>query len=248
MWQDVVHLPEVTSTQDQALSRLRGGADVGVVVVADAQTAGRGRAGRGWRDAVVGPLGPGNLAVTATAAPPADHAGLVPLATGLAVADAYRSAGVQPRLKWPNDVLLADRKAAGILVERHALIDGRGVLLIGCGLDLDWRGVERSGDAAGWTSVAEHLGGEVDRAQVLVALLASLGSRLVQLGTDPVGLLAAYRPMCATVGQEVRVEGPGGSVVRGRATGIDASGRLVVEGDGGERPIDVGDVIHVRSV
>lgn len=245
VWQGITHQAEVGSTQDLALQQLRLGRRPGLVVVADAQTAGRGRAGRSWRDDVRGPGGPANLAVTATVTAPVANAGLAPLATGLAVAAAYRAAGAAPSLKWPNDVLLGSRKAAGILVERHTLPDGPTVLLIGCGLNLDWRDVERSGDAIRWTSLAEETGGDVDRAQVLVDLLEHLGSRLEQLSVTPEGLLAAYRPLCATIGREVRVERPGGQVVVGRATSIDASGRLILASDSGGEIVDVGDVFHI---
>lgn len=245
-WRDVVYRTEVTSTQDVALDLLRDGVAPGVVVVADAQTAGRGRAGRGWRDAVRGPQGPANLAVTATVDAPGRSAELVPLATGLAVVDAYVGAGAAARLKWPNDVLVGARKAAGILVERHTIRTGREVLLIGCGLDLDWRGIERTDDAAAWTSLAEEVGHDVDRTGVLVDLLARLGGWLAQLQDDPAVLVAAYRRACATVGQRVRVEGPGGWVIEGQAVSIDPGGRLVVDVDGVRRAIDVGDVTHVR--
>lgn len=248
VWHGLTHQAEVGSTQDLALQSLRLGQRPGLVVVADAQTAGRGRAGRSWRDDVAGPGGPANLAVTATVAAPENNAGLVPLATGLAVASAYRAAGADPRLKWPNDVLLGGRKAAGILVERHTLPDGPTVLLIGCGLDLDWRGVERSGDAAGWTSLAEAIDGEVDRAQVLVDLLEHLGSRVAQLPSRPEEVLAAYRPQCATIGRQVRVERPGGQVLVGRASSIDASGRLLLESQTGREVVDVGDVFHIERV
>jgi BirA family transcriptional regulator, biotin operon repressor / biotin---[acetyl-CoA-carboxylase] ligase len=246
VWHGITHQAEVGSTQDVALQQLRLGQRPGLVVVADVQTAGRGRAGRSWRDDVTGPDGPANLAVTATVTAPDHNAGLAPLATGLAVASAYRAAGADPRLKWPNDVLLGGRKAAGILVERHTLPGGTNVLLVGCGLDLDWRGVERSGDAAGWTSLAEETGGEVDRAQVVVDLLEHLAARLAQLRADPDGVLAAYRPLCASIGREVRVERPGGQVLVGRASSIDASGRLILQAGRGREVVDVGDVFHIE--
>ena len=248
VWHGITHQAEVGSTQDLALQQLRLGQRPGLVVVADAQTAGRGRAGRSWRDDVTGPGGPANLAVTATVTAPETNVGLTPLAAGLAVASAYRAAGAEPALKWPNDVLLRGCKAAGILVERHTLPDGPTVLLIGCGLDLDWRGVERSGDAAGWTSLAEAVDAEVDRVQVLVDLLEQLGSRLAQVRLRPDEVLAAYRPLCATIGREVRVERPGGQVLVGRASSIDASGRLILEVDRGREVVDVGDVFHIERV
>ncbi len=244
-WTQVHHIVEVTSTNDVALERLRTGGSAGLVVVADAQTAGRGRAGRDWVDAVRGPDGPGNLAVTATVPVRTQAAGAVPLAAGLAVADAFRDAGATPTLKWPNDVLLDDRKACGILVERHDLPSGS-VLLIGCGLDLDWRGVPREGEAAGWTSLAEALDAPVDRGAVLGALLAHLDRRLRVLARDPAALLTAYREACATVGRPVRVVLPGGTERTGVAHDLDEDGHLVVATDEGPLVVRAGDVVHLR--
>jgi BirA family transcriptional regulator, biotin operon repressor / biotin---[acetyl-CoA-carboxylase] ligase len=243
-WTRVSHLPEVTSTNDVALDRLRAGEAAGLVVVADAQTAGRGSAGRGWIDAVQGPEGPGNLAVTASMPVRSEAVGAVPLAAGLAVADAFRAAGATPTLKWPNDVLLDDRKACGILVERHDLPRGA-VLLVGCGLDLDWRGVPRAGVAAGWTSLAESLGGPVDRGAVLGALLVHLDRRLRVLERDPAALLTAYREVCATLERPVRVVLPGGEERTGVARDLDADGHLVVATGTGPLVVRAGDVVHV---
>jgi BirA family transcriptional regulator, biotin operon repressor / biotin---[acetyl-CoA-carboxylase] ligase len=245
-WTRVHHIPEVTSTNDVALERLQAGEPAGLVVVADAQTAGRGRAGRGWIDAVQGSEGPGNLAVTATVPVRAQRAGgAVPLAAGLAVADAFRAAGASPTLKWPNDVLLDDRKACGILVERHDLPAGS-VLLIGCGLDLDWRGVSRGGEVAGWTSLAESLGAAVDRGAVLGALLTHLDRRLHVLERDPAALLTAYRAACVTLDRPVRVVLPGGEERTGVARDLDADGHLVVATDDGTFVVRAGDVVHLR--
>jgi BirA family transcriptional regulator, biotin operon repressor / biotin---[acetyl-CoA-carboxylase] ligase len=245
-WHALVHRAEVSSTQDVALELLRDGAPPGLVVVADAQRSGRGRLGRSWRDSVQGRSGPANLAVTATVAPPSRGVGLVPLVAGVAVAEAYGMAGGRPRLKWPNDVLLDGRKAAGILVERHTT-DAGGVLLIGCGLNLDWRGVDRDVDATTWTSLAESIDGDVDRAQVLVSLLGQLGAGLGKLERDPASVLREYRPRCATLGEPVRVERPGRAPLHGRAVDLDVDGRLVVVTDAGREVIDVGDVVHVRA-
>jgi BirA family transcriptional regulator, biotin operon repressor / biotin---[acetyl-CoA-carboxylase] ligase len=244
-WHAVVHHDEVGSTQDEALALLREGTPPGVVVVADAQRSGRGRLGRPWRDAVRGERGPANLAVTATAPVPEQGVGVVPLAVGVAVAEAYRAAGGLPRLKWPNDVLLDGRKAAGILLERHE-VGGRPILLIGCGLNLDWRGVTREGEEAGWISVAEATGQDVDRAQVLVDLLGHLASRLAQVGRDPDRVVREYRGWCATLGEPVRVERPGRPPLHGDAVDLDVDGRLVVRTSSGREVVDVGDVVHVR--
>lgn len=241
------HHHRVGSTNDVARIRLAEGATPGLVVVADRQSTGRGRAGRSWTDDLDGPEGPANLAVTVTVAAPPRDVELTSLATGMAVADAFASAGAEPGLKWPNDVLLGGRKAAGILVERQD-IAGRDVLLIGCGLDLDWRGVDRSGDAAGWTSLAEELGGSVDRAAVLGALLMALADHLEVLARDPGRLLAGYRERCLTIGTEVDVTLPRGAPLSGTAVAVDEHGRLVVD-TGRERvEVLVGDVAHVRPI
>jgi BirA family transcriptional regulator, biotin operon repressor / biotin---[acetyl-CoA-carboxylase] ligase len=245
-WSQVSHLTEVTSTNDVALDRLRAGEPAGLVVVADAQSAGRGRAGRGWIDAVRGPAGPANLAVTASVPVRTGAVGAVPLAAGLAVADAFRAAGASPTLKWPNDVLLDDRKACGILVERHDLATSS-VVLIGCGLDLDWRGVRREGEAAGWTSLAEVVGTAVDRGAVLGDLLVHLDRRLRVLERDPAALLTAYREACATLDRQVRVVLPGGQQRTGVARDLDADGHLVVVTDEGPLVVRAGDVVHLRS-
>ena len=250
-WNAVEHHEAVGSTQDLALERLHGGTGPGLVVVADAQTAGRGRRGRSWRDAVQGPDGPANLAVTAVVDVPGQGigpgAGLVPFAAGLAVADAYADAGVTPALKWPNDVLLGGRKAAGILVERHT-VRGSDVLLIGCGLDLDWRGVVRSDDSADWTSLAEAIDGPVDRVALLVVLLTGLGRHVGRLGTQPAQVLEDYRHRCATLGERVRVALPDGTSRTGRAVELGSDGRLLIDGDDGPFEVTAGDVAHVRPL
>ncbi len=225
------HLDTVTSTNDLALAAVQEGRPLGIVVSADRQTAGRGRRGRAWTDDVVGPEGPGNLAVSVVVPAPQPRAPLTPLAAGLAVAASYRAAGAAPTLKWPNDVLLDERKAAGILVERHS-VAGADVVVIGCGLDLDWRGVTREGEAAGWTSLAESLGAPVDRGEVLAALLTALDGELTDLrgedGADST-VLQRYREDCSTIGREVEVDLPGGVVVAGRAVDLDPEGLLVVD-------------------
>jgi BirA family biotin operon repressor/biotin-[acetyl-CoA-carboxylase] ligase len=239
------HRDTVTSTNDVALAEVAAGAPLGLVVTADRQTAGRGRRGRSWTDDVAGPQGPGNLAVSVVVPLPGPAPGLTPVAAGLAVAAAYTAAGASPALKWPNDVELAGRKAAGILVERHASL-GQDVVVIGCGLDLDWRGVPREGDAAGWTSLAEVLGHDIDRGQVLADLLLALDRELTALH-DPTALLVRYRERCSTLGREVEVVLPGDTVLRGTAVDLDADGLLVVDAGGERVAIRAGDV-RVRTM
>lgn len=261
-WRTVRHEATVTSTNDVAAATLRGGVAPGVVVVADHQTAGRGRTGRPWDDGGADGV-PRSLTVSCTVAVPASNATLSPLAVGLAAVDALRRAGVSPVLKWPNDVLVPGAvagagagaggsdgrgaaKIAGVLVERHEVAAGP-ALVVGVGIDTDWRDVDRDLDAVAWTSVGEVTGGDVDRGDLLADLLRGLTVWLDAVATDPTGLLDAYREACATIGADVRVTFPGGDALVGRALDLDRDGRLVVDGgSAGRVAVTAGDVTHVR--
>ncbi len=256
-WHTLRHEPSVTSTSDLVLAAARAGSPPGLVVVADHQSAGRGRQGRPWQDASAdGRVR--SLTASVLVDLPTANAGLVPLAAGLAAADALRRAGVSPLLKWPNDVLLGvpgggAAKAAGILVERHTVgreagRQGREVLIVGVGIDLDWRDLPRDGEAAGWTSVAEASGSDIDRGDVLADLLRGLAVWSRSVPNDPLRLLMAYRDACATIGSAVRVTFPDGEVLEGEAVDLDRDGRLVVDSAvTGQVAITAGDVEHVRA-
>jgi BirA family biotin operon repressor/biotin-[acetyl-CoA-carboxylase] ligase len=250
-----VHVADVVDSTNLVVARAaREGAGPGTVAVAQRQTAGRGRRGRSWAD-VPG----GNVALSIGVAMPARGAGRLSLAAALALADVFGDLGLATSLKWPNDVhLVVDggpRKAAGILLEALPAATPP-VVVVGLGVDVDWRGVDRStldaGEvAADWTSVAEAReaagsSGDVDRDDLVVALVAAVESRRRQLAEAPDELLADYRTACATVGQRVRVD-LGTRRVEGWATDVDASGALVVATDRGHEVVTAGDVVHVRD-
>lgn len=164
-WYEVEWHEVVTSTNDVARQRAVEGAGPGLVVVADRQTAGRGRQGRRWVDH------PGGSLLTSLLVPvPQEHPTLLPLAVGVAVRYAIRRAGAAAELKWPNDVLIRGRKCAGILIEDT----GGGTAVAGIGVDTDWREVRRAGELEAWTSIAEETGQPCDRWELLTDLLASL--------------------------------------------------------------------------
>lgn len=247
-WHRWQHLAEVGSTNDVALDALRSGTPPGLVVTADRQRTGRGRIGRRWQDA---PQGGVSLAISATVEvaggqPLGGALGLVPLATGVALAGALRARGAEVSLKWPNDVLAevggVARKCVGILVEHHHL-DVRAVLVVGVGINVDWRGVPRTDEATAWTSVAEAVGADVDRFALLADVLAGLDARLRD---DPRTLRERYRTTCSTLGREVEVTRPDGGVLRGRAVDLADDGALVVEVAGRREVVAAGDVHHLR--
>ena len=235
-----------TSTNAVAADRARSGAAEGLVVVAEHQTAGRGRLDRTWgspaRSGVVFSL------VLRPRVPLADWP-WIPLLTGHTVATALRALGYDAGVKWPNDVLIGDRKVAGILVERIETPDGPAAV-VGVGLNAGLTVAELPVPTA--TSLAIESGSDPDRTAVLVALLRALREAYDawQAGGDAATarLRTAYAAACVTVGRDVRVDLPGGGVRTGRATGVDAGGRLIVTGAGGDTVVGAGDVVHVRAV
>jgi BirA family biotin operon repressor/biotin-[acetyl-CoA-carboxylase] ligase len=245
---EVEVLETATSTNAVATERARAGARDGTVVVAEHQTAGRGRLDRTWqtppRASLIFSL------VLRPTVPAADWPWL-PLLTGHTVAKALRASGYAAAgVKWPNDVLVGDRKVAGILVERVETPPGPAAI-VGVGLNVSL--TEDELPVATGTSLAlESDGGEPDRTALLVGLLRSLREAFDTWqagGPEAVRRLrASYAAGCVTVGRDVRVELPGGETLHGRATGVDPSGRLVVLGPRGETAVGAGDVVHVRAV
>ena len=240
---------EAASTNALVIERAHSGAPEGLVVVAEHQTAGRGRLDRTWET----PARSG-LTFSALLRPtaPLQSWPWLPLLTGYAVAKALKAAGFEASVKWPNDVLLADRKVAGILVERIET-DAGPAAVVGIGLNVGMTAEELPVPEA--TSLALSAGDVPDRTDLLVALLASLWESYTtwQEGGDLAGMRLAesYAAACATIGRQVRVALPAGEELVGTATGIDPSGRLLVEHSGaggvGRTAVSAGDVVHVRS-
>jgi BirA family biotin operon repressor/biotin-[acetyl-CoA-carboxylase] ligase len=227
------------STNALVAQRARAGAaGEGLVVVAEHQTAGRGRLDRTWETPARSALTMSVLLVPRAA--PADWPWL-PLLTGYAAARALRQLGAMVTLKWPNDVLLGDRKLAGILTERVDTPTGPAVVA-GIGVNVDLRRDELPHDGA--TSLAIE-GVPVDRTDLLSAMLRSLRTEYdaFQRG-ELAALRTSYTGACATLGREVSVELPTGETLVGEAAGIDEGGRLIVLGPEGAVPVSAGDVVH----
>jgi BirA family transcriptional regulator, biotin operon repressor / biotin---[acetyl-CoA-carboxylase] ligase len=206
----------------------------GLVVVADHQTAGRGRLGRQW----VTPAGAA-LTFSAVVDPGVDDEWwpLVPLVAGYAVARR-----VHGSVKWPNDVLLGGRKLCGILVERvHG--GGRPLAVVGIGINVDQGEDELPVDTATSLALAS---GPVDRTDLFGHVLHDLWTTLGLMTGAPHAFVREYRVLCDTVGRNVRVDLPDGSALEGRATGVDDHGRLEVASADGVLVVAAGDVVHVR--
>jgi BirA family biotin operon repressor/biotin-[acetyl-CoA-carboxylase] ligase len=209
----------------------------GVVAVADEQTAGRGRHGRTWSArpgaALLG-------SVRLRPALPAERLHLVTLACAVAATDAVEEvAGFAARVKWPNDVVVDDRKLAGILAEA----DGTGAVVVGMGLNLRSDAYpEELAELA--TACDRHASEPVGRDDLLCAWLRAFDAGLDALD----GIVAAAVERSATLGRAVRVELARESFT-GTATRLTGEGYLVVaRDDGSETVVTAGDVVHLRPV
>lgn len=274
LWTTIDVVASTGSTNADLLARASADttAQEGQVLVAEEQTAGRGRLGRTWTSVPGASLTFSVLLRPVTV--PVTRRGWLPLLAGVATAVAVRAVTgsavtrsaavgepavgepggggtVDAVLKWPNDVLVGDRKLAGILAEQPP--DGAAVV-IGIGVNVatpaDALPVSPTG-LAGTSLLAE--GASVSREALLLEVLRQLEHWYVAFRADPdpvrTGLLDAYRPLCVTLGAAVRVELPVGRFMTGLATDIDPDGRLLVADEPGRRPlaISAGDVVHVRA-
>jgi BirA family biotin operon repressor/biotin-[acetyl-CoA-carboxylase] ligase len=242
LWHDVRVVTSTTSTNLEVAAAARAGETAGLVVIAEEQTAGRGRLDRRWQSppraaAMLSALVRPTVAVASWQ--------LLPLLTGLAAVEAVAAVGaIDAALKWPNDVMVDERKLGGILLERVG-----DAAVIGIGINVSTRAAELPVETA--TSLA-LAGGSTDREILVTELLRALERRyLAWRDTDGAmtSVIPAYRERCETIGQQVEVHLPGGDVVRGVATDVDDGGRLVVrdEDTGTVRSWLVGDVTHVRK-
>jgi BirA family biotin operon repressor/biotin-[acetyl-CoA-carboxylase] ligase len=238
-------LPEAASTNQVAAERARAGAPDGLLVVADHQTGGRGRLDRTWET-------PPGTAVTFSLllrpTVPASSWPWLPLLVGHTVAKALTALGYDARVKWPNDVLLDGLKVAGILVERVDTDSGPAAV-VGVGVNVATAAEELPVPTATSLAVAKP-DAAPSREDVLLGVAAGIreGYDAWQAGGQEAAdrLRASYVGQCATIGQEVRVDLPGGTTITGRAVDIDPDGRLVVETADGQQKVGAGDVVHVR--
>ncbi|GAA3829126.1 biotin--[acetyl-CoA-carboxylase] ligase [Streptomyces coacervatus] len=250
LWREVEVVQSTGSTNSDLVALAGAGkAGEGAVLVAEEQTAGRGRLDRQWTAPARSGLffsvllKPGGV--------PVARWGWLPLLTGVAVATGLsRSAGVDTALKWPNDLLVSiggeERKAGGILAERA----GDDAVVVGVGINVTLRENELPVPQAGSLALAGAV--STDRDPLLRAMLRSLEEwygRWRDAGGDPAasGLQETYAAGCATLGRTVRAELPGDRSLVGEAVAVDGDGRLVIATeDGVQEPVGAGDIVHLR--
>ncbi|CAB4833668.1 unannotated protein [freshwater metagenome] len=244
-WPEPRLLATTGSTNTELAAALAWGpVPEGTCVVSEHQSAGKGRQGRVWES----PAGAGlwlSVVIDIAAVAPV-HRGLLPLAAGLAVADALSEVtGLEVMLKWPNDIVIdgpardgsaGPRKLGGLLVEAAERA------VVGCGINVSGAVTELPTPQA--TSLFLEGAPPVDRARLLAAGLSHLRHRVAQWRTNS-GLIEDYRERCLSLGRSVQVLLPGGEVLVGVATAISPDGQLVVtDSQGNSRSVAAGDVIH----
>jgi len=250
LWREVRVVEETGSTNADLLAEAQAGAREGLVLVAEEQTAGRGRMGRRW-------ISPPRRALTfSVLVRPAVTAGLlgwVPLLAGVAVASALEyTAGVDARLKWPNDVLVDGAKIAGILAERWG-----SAVVVGTGINVLQQRGELPVPTATSLLMAREVG-PVDDADTRERLLTAVLDEFARWyrawldqprpgDADGCGLREEYLRRSGTVGAAVTVMLPGGQNLTGTAAGIDAAGRLEIRTPAGLVQVSAGDVVHLRG-
>lgn len=252
-------LAETDSTNREALVRAQAGAESGMVVVAESQTAGRGRRGRIWHS----PAGE-NLYCSVIFGPPTavswttPRLPWIPLLTGVAVVTAIRDlTDLSPSLKWPNDLLLNHKKCGGILCETAQRGSGHTFTIIGVGLNVNSHPDSFPAEfRAASTSLRAETGTVIDRAALLAQILNRLESQLELLTTATQDRWREeYVAYCSTVGQRVRVECADGRYLEGLAQAIGEDGCLRIDTDQSQAvgpsacgiEVRAGDVMHLRA-
>ncbi|MBX7434442.1 biotin--[acetyl-CoA-carboxylase] ligase [Mycobacterium sp. Y57] len=240
-WRRVDVVEETGSTNADLIARAAAGEDIaGAVLLAEYQSAGRGRHGRTWsappRSQIAMSVG-----VDTTGVSP-DGWGWLPLLAGLAVAQTVRDLGIDAGLKWPNDILVGTGKLAGILAE----VTGP-VIVVGLGLNVSLTPDELPDPNAVSLSMLGH---DVDRSALAGELLIALSRRVrhwrAMKGADD-DAAVDYRNHSTTLGALVRAVLPGDTEIVGIAAAIDDSGRLVIDTDGTMTTVSAGDITYLRN-
>lgn len=233
-----VWFDEVGSTNDEAKRLAAGGAPEWTVVAAGHQTAGRGRLGRSWLD-VSGRSLLCSVVLRPTLWP--DEASLISLAAAVAMIEGAGVPGLEA--KWPNDLVVGERKCGGILAEAEVR-DGVRHVVLGVGVNVSADREELPDEVRDSATSLAAEGAVIDRDELLSGFLAALWAKVHGPGF-PEGVVEAYRPRCRTLGRMVRGTTISGDRIVGRAVDLDERGGLLVERDGRMERVESGVIEHL---
>jgi BirA family transcriptional regulator, biotin operon repressor / biotin---[acetyl-CoA-carboxylase] ligase len=237
-----IELESCSSTNDEAARLARAGASHGTVVIAERQTSGRGRDGRAWQSPV------GGLYMSAVLRPPIPIVDVPPmtLAIGIGLCEAVRTTGAPAVLKWPNDLLVRERKLAGVLVEAQSQGNRLEAVIVGIGVNITGELPEAVVETG--ITLAEAAGTTIDREAFVERMLAHVErwvDRYVSVGIEPI--IPAWQERMA-VGLQARAT-VDGAPLTGCVAGLDADGALLLrDEDGNVHRVRSGDVEVLRAV
>ncbi len=232
----LLYYPNLSSTMDEAGKLGEGDAEEGAVVVAETQTAGRGRQGRNWVSQ------PGNLLVSVLFRPTLEALPFISIIGGVAAARAVRKVtGLEPQIKWPNDLLIQGRKVAGILAESAIAGDSVWYAVLGVGMNVSLNTDQTEEIASFATSVNAAAGKVVPREDLLRQFLMDLDALYLALGQDQ-SPIEEWQGLLSTTGQRLEATWGNESFI-GVAEGTDPMGNLLLrQDDGSLLTLTAGDV------
>ena len=223
---------EVESTNGVARFLAEYGAPEGTVVLSEIQTKGKGRSGKKWESPV------GGIWLSIVLKPDIDpsKASIITLATGVAVAKTLKKMNIDARIKWPNDILINNKKVCGILTEANAKFNAVDYVIVGVGIDtkLDIN-ILADDLREGTTSLNKETDGEIKESEIIAKFLNEF-EEIYNLFKDEKfdEILYDWRRMAQTIGRYVEIKQPLGKVYRGTAVGINNQGALILELGNGE--------------
>ncbi len=236
---DISYFKQVDSTNRAAKELARKGGEHGSIVVAEVQTQGRGRLGRRWES----PKGGIYMSIILKPDMHPTQITLLTLLSGVVVIRTIqRICKLDVGLKWPNDIMVSDKKLGGVLCEMEGESERVDFVVIGIGIDAN---CDASVDIP-TTSLRAETGGDVDITRIIQVILEEFEVVYSKFQIEPAGFLPEYKSYCLTLGRSVLAQGLKLSV-SGRAVDVDESGSLLVELESGsvERVVS-GEIIHLR--
>ena len=243
---EIVYHHEVGSTQDVAKSLAIQGSNEGTIVIAERQARGKGRVGRTWASL------PGSIALSIILRPVAQpsEATRFPLMAGVAVAHAIEKiTNLNPKLKWPNDIIIGGKKAGGILTEMSGEMDRITFIIIGIGINVttgeDAFPEELKGTATSLQAEGEEKASRILLVQNILAELESLYTDFMASGFNPI--LEKWKSISNTIGMPVSISSKR-QTIEGRAIDIDQDGALVLQKEDGELERIVAGDVSLRNV
>ena len=234
--QRVIYYPRLTSTMDAARQAAQRGAVEGTVIIADEQTAGKGRINRNWFSPE------GSIALSVILYPPVSYLPYLIMLASLAVVHSIEAVtGLKPEVKWPNDVLVHGKKVCGILIESEIQGNTAAFAIMGIGINVNFKLSDFPDIAATATSLADELGRKVSRVDIIKRLLTDIEQLYLALSVgEPI--YQEWRDRLVTLGREVQVTS-GKNMLAGIAESVARDGSLLLRHpNGSSTRIVAGDV------